>query len=69
MYHTFVRGLSLRTQHCHENSWYLFIPTSLLLGQLTKVHRVHGVGSRKPKIILVTILETELISRKPKRIE
>ena len=43
--------------------------TKLLLGQLTKVHRVHGVGFRKPKIILVTILETELISRKPKRIE
>ena len=43
--------------------------TKLLLEQLTKVHRVHGVGSRKPKIILVTILETELISRKPKRIE
>ena len=43
--------------------------TNLLLEQLTKVHKVHGVSSKKPKIILVTILETELISRKPKRIE
>ena len=43
-----------------------FVVSYLSLGQLTEVH---SVCSRKPKIILVTILETRLISRKPKKTE
>ena len=33
------------------------------------VHRVYGVHSRKPKIMLITMLKTGITSRKPKRIE